>query len=111
MSLSAGDGAATLTAFTAITMADAINDHAKDVTKVVVTGGGRHNPVLINALRTHLHAPIVRAEDVGWRGDAIEAEAFAYLAVRSAIGLPLSLPSTTGVSRPMTGGRLVHPAG
>ena len=46
------------------------------------------------------------AEAAGWDGDALEAQAFAYLAVRSLEGLPLSLPSTTGVARPMTGGRL-----
>jgi anhydro-N-acetylmuramic acid kinase len=45
-------------------------------------------------------------EEVGWDGDALEAQAFAYLAVRSVRGLPLSLPSTTGVSQPMSGGRL-----
>jgi anhydro-N-acetylmuramic acid kinase len=49
------------------------------------------------------------AEDAGWRGDFLEAEAFAYLAVRSVRGLPLSLPSTTGVPYPMTGGRLHRP--
>jgi anhydro-N-acetylmuramic acid kinase len=49
------------------------------------------------------------AEDAGWRGDFIEAEAFAYLAVRSVKGLPLSLTSTTGVPRPMPGGRLHRP--
>jgi anhydro-N-acetylmuramic acid kinase len=50
-------------------------------------------------------APIRTAEEVGWDGDALEAQAFGYLAVRSRRGLPLSLPSTTGVSHPMTGGR------
>jgi anhydro-N-acetylmuramic acid kinase len=49
---------------------------------------------------------VVTAEDVGWRGDFIEAEAFAYLAVRSLHGLPIGFPATTGVPRPMTGGVL-----
>jgi anhydro-N-acetylmuramic acid kinase len=48
-------------------------------------------------------------EAVGWRGDALEAEAFAFLAVRSLKGLPLSLPSTTGVAKPCTGGVLHRP--
>jgi anhydro-N-acetylmuramic acid kinase len=53
-----------------------------------------------------VRVPVRPAEDVGWRGDFIEAEAFAYLAARSAKGLPLSLPTTTGVPNPTTGGRL-----
>lgn len=56
-------------------------------------------------LSRRLDAPVIAAEDVGWRGDFIEAEAFAYLAMRSHLGLPLSLPTTTGVSVPVTGGR------
>jgi anhydro-N-acetylmuramic acid kinase len=53
--------------------------------------------------------PVRTAEAVGWRGDAIEAEAFAYLAARTARGLPISFPGTTGVARAMTGGRIVNP--
>ena len=60
-------------------------------------------------LRTRLSGKVMTAEDAGWRGDFLEAEAFAYLAVRSVRGLPLSLPSTTGVPYPMTGGRLHRP--
>ena len=51
-------------------------------------------------------AAVRKGEDVGWDGDALEAQGFAYLAMRSVRGLPLSLPSTTGVPRPMTGGEL-----
>ena len=58
------------------------------------------------ALARRLDAPVRPVEAVGWDGDALEAQAFAYLAVRSVAGLPLSLPSTTGVPRPTTGGRL-----
>jgi anhydro-N-acetylmuramic acid kinase len=58
------------------------------------------------ALARRLAAPVHPVEEMGWDGDALEAQAFAYLAVRSALGLPLSLPSTTGVPRPITGGRL-----
>jgi anhydro-N-acetylmuramic acid kinase len=54
-------------------------------------------------------APIETAGDVGWSADALEAQAFAYLAVRTLKGLPLTFPSTTGVPRPLTGGILVQP--
>ena len=72
-----------------------------------MTGGGRHNPVLMAALRRVLDRLVEPVEAVGWSGDAMEAQAFAYLAVRSLYGLPLSLPSTTGVTEPMPGG-VVH---
>ncbi len=71
----------------------------------LVTGGGRHNPVLMEALSLALGAPVEPVERVGWDGDALEAQAFAYLAVRSLDGLPLSFPGTTGVQAPMPGGR------
>jgi len=57
-------------------------------------------------LASRLAVPVASVETVGWDGDALEAQAFAYLAVRSLDGMPLSLPSTTGVARPTTGGRL-----
>jgi anhydro-N-acetylmuramic acid kinase len=56
-------------------------------------------------LRARVNAPVLSAEDAGWDGDALEAQGFAYLAMRSRRGLPLSLPTTTGVKEPMTGGR------
>jgi len=62
----------------------------------LVTGGGRHNPALMEALRRLLEVSVRPVEAVGWDGDALEAQAFAYLAVRSVLGLPLSLPATTG---------------
>jgi anhydro-N-acetylmuramic acid kinase len=102
--LSAEDGAATLTAFTAAALARAAEHMAKSPRQWIICGGGRHNPALMDALRRRLGGNVTSAEDVGWRGDFIEAEAFAYLAMRSVKGLPLSLPTTTGVPRPMTGG-------
>jgi len=64
------------------------------------------------ALAERLDAPVAAVEAVGWDGDALEAQAFAYLAVRSLRGLPLSLPTTTGVSHPLSGGKLHRvPAG
>ena len=61
---------------------------------------------MMAALRSRLGVPVEPVEAAGWDGDALEAQAFAYLAMRSLAGLPLSLPSTTGVARPTTGGRL-----
>jgi anhydro-N-acetylmuramic acid kinase len=104
--LSPEDGAATLTAFTAASLARAREHFSEMPNTWIVCGGGRHNPVLMAELRARVNAPVLSAEDAGWRGDFIEAEAFAYLAMRSVKGLPLSLPTTTGVREPMTGGKL-----
>jgi len=104
--ISAADGAATLTAMTAAAVARAAAHFPAPVGRWLVTGGGRHNPVLMDELAHRLGVPVEPVEAVGWDGDALEAQAFAYLAVRARAGLPLSLPSTTGVTRPMTGGRL-----
>ncbi|HEX7969896.1 MAG TPA: anhydro-N-acetylmuramic acid kinase, partial [Stellaceae bacterium] len=104
--LSAADGAATLTAMTAAAVARAAEHFPAPARQWLVCGGGRRNPVLMAALSARLGAPVDPVEAVGWDGDALEAQAFAYLAVRSLAGLPLSLPGTTGVARPVTGGRL-----
>ena len=106
--LSLADGAATLTAFCAAAVAAALVQMPSPPRLWVVCGGGRHNEILMNELRARLPGKIVKAEDVGWRGDVLEAEAFAYLAVRSLKKLPLSVPRTTGVPQPLTGGRF-HP--
>ena len=107
--LSGPDGAATLTAFTAASIARAREHLPRSPKSWIICGGGRHNPVLMEELRRRLSEPVLSAEDAGWRGDFIEAEAFAYLTIRSVKGLPLSLPSTTGVPHPMPGGRLHRP--
>ncbi|MCP5432619.1 MAG: anhydro-N-acetylmuramic acid kinase [Alphaproteobacteria bacterium] len=104
--LSLEDGAATLTAFSAASVAAARDFLPEAPDLWIACGGGRRNPSLLAALRTRLGVPVLACEEVGWDGDAIEAQAFAYLAVRSLRGLPLSLPETTGVVRPMPGGRL-----
>ncbi|MAC90168.1 MULTISPECIES: anhydro-N-acetylmuramic acid kinase [Maricaulis] len=106
--LSAGDGAATLTAFTARTVADAIAALGHP-SRVLVTGGGRHNPSLMSMLAACLGLEPEPVEAVGWRGDLLEAEAFAWLAARVEAGLPTSLPSTTGASEPVSGGTLSQP--
>ncbi|MDP6831134.1 MAG: anhydro-N-acetylmuramic acid kinase [Alphaproteobacteria bacterium] len=100
------DGAATLTAFTARAVAKARAHLPAAPGQWLVCGGGRHNPALMAALAPALAAPVAPVETVGWRGDYLEAEAFAYLAIRHLDGLPLSLPGTTGVPAPQTGGRL-----
>lgn len=108
--LSPEDGAATLTAFTARSAARGLEHLPAMPRRWLVTGGGRHNPTLMTALADALGAPVQPVEDVGWQGDALEAQAFGFLAVRSLKGLPLSIPATTGVPAPMTGGRR-HTAG
>jgi len=104
--LSTEDGAATLTALTCEAIALAVDHLPEAPQKWLVTGGGRHNPVLMKRLGGLLDAPVHPVEDVGWNGDALEAQAFGFLAVRSLAGLPLSLPTTTGVAEPMAGGNL-----
>ncbi len=104
--LSPEDGAATLTAFTAAAIARA-REHFPELPNAwIVCGGGRRNRTLMDALRARVNAPVLAAEDAGWNGDFVEAEAFAYLAARAIKGLPLSLPTTTGVKAPATGGKL-----
>lgn len=103
--LAADDGAATLTAFTAAAVAQAADLLPAPPVRWLVTGGGRHNPTLMAMLAEALSVPVMPVEDAGWDGDALEAQAFAYLAVRSLRGLPLSWPGTTGVPRPQSGGR------
>ncbi|GAB4393446.1 MAG: anhydro-N-acetylmuramic acid kinase [Kiloniellaceae bacterium] len=104
--LSLEDGAATLTAFTAATIARAAEHFPAPARCWLITGGGRHNPTLMAMLAEELSAPVAPVEAVGWQGDAMEAQAFAYLALRSLEGRPITLPTTTGVSRPASGGEL-----
>ncbi len=101
--LSAADGAATLVAFTA----EAVR-HTRlpqPPRRWLVCGGGRRNPALMRALSERLGA-VAPVEDAGWDGDALEAQCFGYLAVRTLRGLPISFPGTTGVANPMPGGRV-----
>jgi anhydro-N-acetylmuramic acid kinase len=99
-------GAATLTAFTAGAVGKGLDQLPTRPTRLVVCGGGRHNPLLMEMLKTRAGVEAVPAEAVGWRGDAIEAECFAFLAVRVLRGLPISFPTTTGAPHPLLGGRL-----
>jgi anhydro-N-acetylmuramic acid kinase len=104
--LGLADGAATLAAFTVEAAAAALAQVPGVPARWIVCGGGRHNAHLMASLARRLGVPVEAAEAVGWDGDVIEAQCFGYLAVRSLRGLPLSLPSTTGVPAPMPGGVL-----
>ncbi|GJE39847.1 anhydro-N-acetylmuramic acid kinase [Methylobacterium persicinum] len=107
--LSTEDGAATLTAFTARAVARAL-DHAPEIpTRWIVAGGGARNGELVRLLNYHLRAEITTADAIGWSSAYLEAQAFAFLAVRSQKGLPITFPSTTGVREPITGGSLATP--
>jgi anhydro-N-acetylmuramic acid kinase len=108
--LGPADGAATLTEMTAAAVAAACRHFPAPAREWLVCGGGRHNPAMMAALARRLAAPVNPVEAAGWDGDALEAQAFAWLAVRSIRGLPLSLPSTTGAPRPVCGGRLFRAA-
>lgn len=103
--LSLEDGAATLAAFSVAAVARAAQHFPAPAERWIVCGGGRHNVVLMASLADALQAPVDPVEAVGWDGDALEAQAFAYLAVRSRRGLPLTFPTTTRAPRPLTGGQ------
>jgi anhydro-N-acetylmuramic acid kinase len=107
--LSAADGAATLTAFTAAACLRAVEHLPQPPRRWLVTGGGRRNPVLMGALGAVFDAPVDPVESVGWDGDALEAQAFGFLALRVLAGLPTTFPSTTGVAAPLGGGRIFIP--
>jgi len=104
-SLSLADGTATLAAFTVHSIVESFKHFPSPPQQFIVAGGGRHNQFLMQQLQQQLKVPVSSIDALGLDGDAIEAEAFAYLAVRSIKGLPISFPTTTGVPEPMTGGR------
>lgn len=99
-------GAATLTAFSAAAVGKGLDLLPQRPERLIVSGGGRHNPAMMRMLNERAGVDAVPAEAVGWRGDAIEAECFAFLAARVLRGLPISFPTTTGAPRPLTGGRV-----
>jgi anhydro-N-acetylmuramic acid kinase len=104
------DGAATLSAVTAATVAAVIPQLPSAPKSWIVCGGGARNVTLMRMLGERVApASVETADAVGWSADAMEAQAFAYLAVRSRRGLPITFPTTTGVSEPMTGGVAVNP--
>lgn len=108
---SAEDGAALLTEFTASAVAKGLELLPHRPTRLILGGGGRRNLALVDAIARRARVLVENADDYGWRGDAIEAECFAYLAARRMANQPISWPDTTGVPKAMTGGRLARPAG
>jgi anhydro-N-acetylmuramic acid kinase len=106
------DGAATLTAVSAAAVAHAITVLPRPPSGWIVAGGGTRNPTLMRMLAERLApAKVETAGDIGWSADALEAQAFAYLAVRSLKGLPNTFPTTTGVPRPIAGGVIARDRG
>ena len=103
------DATATLSEFTTESVRNSQVFFPSPVTQWIVCGGGRLNGELMRMLEVKLDAPVVRSEEVGWDGDALEAQAFAFLAVRSMLKLPLSFPNTTGVKNSTVGGVLNLP--
>ena len=107
--LSPADGAATLAAFVAQSVAHGLGQAPQPPRALMVCGGGRHNDAILEGLRQRCGVEVVTAEAAGWRGDAVEAEAFAFMAARTVRGLPISFPGTTGVPQPLVGGQVVDP--
>ena len=111
--LSLEDGAATLTDFTARVIGSSLfsllSNNSDKLWKVIVCGGGRKNNLLIEKIKknTSKNVVIQSVDDYGVDGDFVESQAFAFLAIRSLLKLPISFPETTGCSSPCTGGDLV----
>jgi len=103
------DAAATLTAVAAASVVKAAEFFRQPASRIFVTGGGRKNAVMMDMLRAGLSCLVEPVETVGLNGDMLEAQAFAYLAVRVARGLPTTCPSTTGVAAAIGGGQISRP--
>lgn len=108
--MSMEDGAATLAAFTVAGIAKAREHFPEEPALWIVAGGGRRNRTIMSGLAGLVQNAVVPAEAVGLDGDAVEAEAWGYLAVRALKGLAITFPGTTGVPEPLTGGVISRPA-
>lgn len=104
--LSTEDGAATLAAFSAHGVAIGLSLLSERPASLLVAGGGRHNPALMTMIEDICEMPVAPVESAGWNGDATEAEAFAYMAIRRIKLLPISFTGTTGAPYPLGGGQL-----
>jgi anhydro-N-acetylmuramic acid kinase len=107
--LSLSWGAMTLTSFTALAVSRADFFFSSPPKLWIICGGGARNDTMMSEFRKRLAGRVVTAGELGWASDYLEAEAFAYLAVRSMKGLPLTFPTTTNVRYPITGGVLHKP--
>ena len=77
---------------------------------MIICGGGANNPTMVRFIRQRLpEIEVLTAKEVGWNSDAIESQAFAYLAVRRLYGMPITFPTTTGVPEPLPGGEINLP--
>lgn len=104
---SVADGTATLTAFTTQTLVEACEKYLPEMpAQYIVTGGGAYNPTMVKYLKQHLNASVQTADEIGWDAMCLDAQSFAFLAVRSLFGLPISYPTTTGVEFPISGGKI-----
>jgi len=99
------DGAATLTEFTSQIIIDAIKEKNLDKFKIILCGGGRKNNFLVEKLKKKFSLELI--DDRGVDGDFVESQAFAYLAIRSYLNLPISFPETTGCKKPSIGGVII----
>ena len=106
--MSIEDGAATLTALAAAAVAKGIDLLPVRPTQLIVSGGGRKNFTMMREISIRANIKVETADKYNWRGDAIEAECFAFLAARTLANLPISYPKTTGVAEPMVGGVIAH---
>lgn len=103
------DAAATLTAFTAASVDRLLAHLPRPPKSLIVCGGGARNPILVRELVSRLPCKVTTADICGWSADAMEAQAFAYLAARSVLGLPFTFPTTTGAPKALSGGILAKP--
>jgi anhydro-N-acetylmuramic acid kinase len=109
LDLTPADGAATLLAYTVRTILLGVNQCPATPLALYVSGGGRHNKTLMARLTDESPCPVHAIEGRGWNGDVVEAQAFAYMAVRSQLGLPITFTNTTGAATARTGGELTSP--
>jgi anhydro-N-acetylmuramic acid kinase len=107
--LSPADGVATLAAFTVRTLADGLAGFPQPARSIVICGGGARNPLLMELLADAVAVPVTTMDALGLQADYVEAQAFAYCAIRSARDLPITFPGTTGIGVPLSGGRLASP--
>ena len=108
--LSIADGAATLTAFVAHSIASAVRFFPQPPVQWILTGGGTFNPSLVRMIKECIPQKVLIASDLGWDKDSLEAQAYGFLAARSLNSLPITFPGTTGVSEPLSGGLIHYPA-
>jgi len=109
--LSLEDGAATITEYSAEIYAHFINKIIESnnyPSSIIVCGGGRKNYFLMKSFEQKINCPLIRIDDYGVDGDFVESQAFAYLAIRSYLGLPITFSSTTGCKKDCSGGLLVE---